>query len=171
MYLCCNEGLPIWHLAQAEPAYCPAYVWLLTGFPDSAMHWDETHDYDDVKIYFLSNVHEKSISQVHPHLSRGALWHHCLPSSPWFLFSHKLAVAGRCRLAAISSSHSRELLHNNVPPCQHSLTHRYHSDPVPALSLPLRAEYWQSHSEPPCPVCAVYKEQQGGIKPPATGSV
>lgn len=43
-------------------------------------------------------------------------------------------------------------------------THRRRSDPILPLSLPLKAENWRSHSEPPCRVCASHTEQRGGIK-------
>lgn len=57
---------------------------------------------------------------------------------------------------------------------RHSCTHRRHSDPIPPLSLPLEAENWQSHSDPPCRVCALHttaKQNESATKPTSTGSM
>lgn len=49
-----------------------------------------------------------------------------------------------------------------------SFTHRHHSDPIPPLSLPLKAENRQSHLDPPWRVCALHttvKQNESATKP------
>lgn len=84
-----------------------------------------------------------------------------------------LPVVACCRLAAISSlqvqtPRSSDLIHNNitppVPPRRHSLTRRRRSDSIPALSPPLKAEFCQDHSDPPCwGLCLIYRAVRRNI--------
>lgn len=55
-----------------------------------------------------------------------------------------------------------------IKTCRHFLTQRHLSDPVLPLSLPLKAETWGSHSDPPAPMPCL---SLAAAKPPEAGSV
>lgn len=84
-----------------------------------------------VSVTNLSNTeHERQNCFCFFLLPYLAFWPQCLLSSLWFLCLSNLPLAGRYRLAIISSF-------------------QFKSTPIMALWLPLKMEYWRSHSDPP----------------------
>lgn len=80
------------------------------------------------------NILKNCSSSLRPQLGGGAPGCHFLPASPRFLTLYELVTVGQ-PLSRASQRHTPALV------WQRSLTHRCRSDPVPPLSLLLKAEY------------------------------